>query len=151
MAITFNNTTYPPGFQGIDDGGASAAFSIDRASTYTTRLNGSVNQVGDTVQMTYGADAPAGYANTSVTLTATQYDNANQILFTAPSNTTLPNGNVPPGQSTDESSYRYVFRTRRFTERALQPDRPGPASRRILTVGPPATTLQQLPASRPAR
>ncbi|MCJ2044243.1 Hint domain-containing protein [Methylobacterium sp. J-078] len=102
MAITFNNTTYPPGFLGIDDGGvpANGTFQVDSPSTYTVRVNGTVNQAGDTVTMTYGADAPAAYANRAVTLTASSLDNSNQILFTSTS--------IPPGE-VDAGTYRYLL------------------------------------------
>jgi hypothetical protein len=49
LPITFNNQTYGAGFLGIDDGGASAGFSVDAASTYSVSVNGTVNAVGDTV------------------------------------------------------------------------------------------------------
>jgi hypothetical protein len=102
MAINFNNTTYPPGFLGIDDGGvpASRTFQVDAPSTYTVRVSGTVNQAGDTVRMTYGADAPAGYAGKAVTLTASPLDNTNMILFTSTE--------IPPGE-TDAGTYRYLL------------------------------------------
>lgn len=102
MAINFNNTTYPPGFLGIDDGGvpATGTFQVDAPSTYTVRVTGTVNQAGDTVRMTYGADAPTGFANSVVTLTASNLDNSSQILFTSTS--------VPPGE-TEAGTYRYLL------------------------------------------
>ncbi|MBB2962169.1 Hint domain-containing protein [Methylobacterium sp. R2-1] len=100
LPISFNNQTYGAGFLGIDDGGASAAFSVDAASTYSVSVNGTVNAVGDTVTLTYGADAPSGYAGRSIQLTATQYDNANQILFTS--------RDIPPGE-TSLGNYRYLL------------------------------------------
>lgn len=100
LPITFNNQTYGAGFLGIDDGGASAGFSVDAASTYSVSVNGTVNAVGDTVTLTYGADAPTGYAGRSIQLTSTQYDNANQILFTS--------RDIPPGE-TSVGNYRYLL------------------------------------------
>ena len=100
LPINFNNTAYAAGFFGTDDGGASAAFNLDDVSTYSVSVTGRVTQPGDTVVLTYGANAPTGYANTSVTLTATQYDNANMIEF---SSTAIPPGNTQAG------NYRYVL------------------------------------------
>ncbi|CAO4173209.1 Hint domain-containing protein [Methylorubrum aminovorans] len=100
LPIIFDNKTYGAGFLGIDDGGASAAFSVDAASTYSVTVNGTVTAVGDNVTLTYGADAPSGYAGRSITLTATQYDNADQILFTS--------RDIPPGE-TSLGNYRYLL------------------------------------------
>ncbi|MEE7457395.1 hypothetical protein MPAR168_04850 [Methylorubrum populi] len=100
LPITFNNTIYPPGFLGTDDGGASGNFQVDTASTYSVRITGTVNAVGDPVTLTYGADAPAGFANTSIQLTSTQFDNSGQILFTSRA--------IPPGE-TEAGNYRYLL------------------------------------------
>ena len=100
MAIVFNNTTYPYGFLGTDDGTAKNSFSIDTSSTYSVSVTGTVNAPGDTVTLTYGADAPSGFAGTSITLTASQFDNTNQIEFTS---TSLPVGETEP------NTYRYVL------------------------------------------
>ncbi|KOX43013.1 hypothetical protein ADL19_28665 [Streptomyces purpurogeneiscleroticus] len=100
LPIQFNNTNYAPGFFGTDDGRASASFGIDDVSTYSVSVSGRVTQPGDNVTLTYGPNAPAGYANTSVTLTATQYDNSSMIEFTS---TAIPPGNTTAG------TYRYVL------------------------------------------
>ena len=100
LPIQFNNTTFAAGFFGTDDGRAAASFRIDDVSTYSVSVTGRVTQPGDTVTLTYGANAPTGYANTSATLTATQYDNSNMIQFTSTQ--------VPPGNTT-AGSYRYVL------------------------------------------
>lgn len=100
LPINFNNTTYTAGFLGTDDGRASMAFNIDDVSTYSVSVTGRVTQPGDTVTLTYGANAPSGYANTSVSLSATQYDNPNMIEFTSTS--------IPPG-NTAANTYRYVL------------------------------------------
>lgn len=97
--ITFNDT-YPAGFLGTDDGAAKASFSIDDASTYSVTVVGTVNAPGDVINLTYGADAPAGYAGTTIQITATQYDNSNMILFTSTA--------IPPGDTTAQT-YRYVL------------------------------------------
>lgn len=100
LPITFNNQTYGAGFLGIDDGGASTTFQVDAASTYAVSVNGTVNAVGDTVTLTYGADAPTGFAGRAIQLTATQFDNPNQILFTS--------RDIPPGE-TSVGNYRYLL------------------------------------------
>ena len=100
LPITFNNTTYAPGFLGTDDGGASGNFQVDTASTYSVTVSGTINAVGDPVTLTYGADAPAGFAGTSVQLTSTQFDNSGQILFVSRA--------IPPGE-TEAGNYRYLL------------------------------------------
>ncbi|XYD08370.1 Hint domain-containing protein [Methylobacterium sp. NMS12] len=100
LPIQFNNTTYAPGFFGTDDGRPSATFGIDDVSTYSVSVTGRVTQPGDNVTLTYGPNAPTGYANTSATLTATQYDNSSMIEFTS---TAIPPGNTTAG------TYRYVL------------------------------------------
>ncbi|MCJ2032326.1 Hint domain-containing protein [Methylobacterium sp. J-043] len=100
LPITFNNTTYSAGFLGTDDGGASGNFQVDTASTYSVSVSGTINVVGDPVTLTYGADAPAGFAGTSIQLTSTQFDNSGQILFVSRA--------IPPGE-TAAGNYRYLL------------------------------------------
>lgn len=144
MAINFNNTTYPPGFLGIDDGGvpATGTFQVDAPSTYTVRVTGTVNQAGDTVRMTYGADAPTGFANSVVTLTASNLDNSSQILFTS---TSVPPARRKPARTATSCP------TRRSMAARPRPDRSAPASPPTPTAPSTATTWRRCPASSPAR
>ena len=121
LPITFNNQTYGAGFLGIDDGGASTTFQVDAASTYSVSVNGTVNAVGDTVTLTYGADAPAGFAGRAIQLTATQYDNSDQILFTSAS--------LPPGEN-ETGNYRYLLSNTQVYGR----NPPAPATRTRFTA-----------------
>ncbi|MBE7158700.1 MAG: Hint domain-containing protein [Rhodospirillales bacterium] len=105
LPYIFNNTAYNAGFFGTDDGRAASSFQIDDASTYSVFVSGQVRSPGDTVTLHYGADAPAGYANRSATLTATQYDNPNMIQFTST--------DIPPG-NTQAGNYRYVLSNTRL-------------------------------------
>ena len=105
LPYIFNNTAYNAGFFGTDDGRAASTFQIDDASTYSVFVSGQVRAPGDTVTLHYGADAPAGYANRSATLTATQYDNPNMIQFTST--------DLPPGE-TQAGNYRYVLSNTRL-------------------------------------
>ncbi|GJE78195.1 Hint domain-containing protein [Methylorubrum suomiense] len=121
LPITFDNKTYGAGFLGIDDGGASATFQVDAASTYSVSVNGTVNAVGDTVTLTYGADAPDGFAGRSIDLVATQYDNADMVLFTSRS--------LPPGE-TETGNYRYLLSNTQVYGR----NPPAPATRTRFTA-----------------
>ncbi|HJE23760.1 MAG TPA: Hint domain-containing protein [Methylorubrum populi] len=99
--IVFNNTVYQPGYFGTDDGGvptnATRSFRIDDVYSFPVTVNGTVNNPGDTVTLTY--TLPGSSTPTSQTLTATALDNGNMILFTG--------GSVPG--STAAGTNRFVF------------------------------------------
>lgn len=101
LPITFNNTTYPPGFFGTDDGGvptnATRSFNIDDVYSYPVTLNGTVTGPGSTVTLSY--TLPGAATPSTKTLTATSVDNPNMILFTGTG--------VPGGSNTGTN--RYVF------------------------------------------
>ena len=104
MSIVFNNTVYPAGYVGEDDGRPSTGFGVDAVSANTITVNGTVNAVGDAVTVTGllpGSDDSGNMATTN-TLYVTQYDNSNpgQILF---SNYNSAIGPVPT------TPFRYVL------------------------------------------
>ncbi len=104
MSIVFNNTVYPAGYVGEDDGRPSTGFGVDAISANTITVNGTVNAVGDTVTVTglLPGSVDSGNTATSNTLYVTQYDNGNpgQILF---SNYNSATGPVPT------APFRYVL------------------------------------------
>ncbi|KQQ32583.1 hypothetical protein ASF58_24255 [Methylobacterium sp. Leaf125] len=79
MPINFRNTVYGAGFVGSDDGAPSAGFGIDDVSTSAITINGTINQVGDSIQAT--GILPAESASSTKTLYATQYDSGSMIQF----------------------------------------------------------------------
>ena len=90
LPITFNNTVYQAGFFGTDDGGAptSGTFLVDDVYDFPVTLNGTVTGPGSNVSLTY--TLPGATTPTTQTLTATNLDNPNMILFT---------GGAVPGSS----------------------------------------------------
>ncbi len=98
MAITFNNTVYPTGFVGEDDGAASTGFSLDNVSANTITVNGTVTKVGDSVTVTGLLPGSQDTMNTATTNTlyVTQFDNASMIEFSTSN---------PP----TSSSFRYIL------------------------------------------
>lgn len=99
LPITFNNTVYQAGFFGTDDGGAptSGTFQVDDVYDFPVTLNGTVTGPGSNVSLTY--TLPGATAPTTQTLTATNLDNSNMILFT---------GGAVPGSSGGGTN-RFLF------------------------------------------